>query len=741
MSFWRKGSVFLTLLLTLLLAGCATKSSVKSDGTIRYTRSFTPVVHLSRLVKSETWHGAAWVINHQHKALHSPAYIEEAKPLMAPVFAHYEKITQEERDALKQQVEQVRWPMPAKRWPAIKKALARADGLVSKLKQQELYKNGRNWPEDMKRALNQLSQVRQEMATDASVAFSRAPIEQLSSFFSRYPATLSPENFFDVNRGVLNKRLAGVPTAQYAELLQAFGRYLPQQSRQRMRGRFLHKARQAQQRGDLKQLLVALNEMHAMGLDLAEGSDLKIKVMDISSPTLIDQGVLEFPVGIKPDLPFEISKAGLDEAFKSYAEKDVDILIMLDLSYAKVHRDTQEQKMVGSKRIVAYKEVRNPEYKRIKRDVEILERDASFKRMDTSTAYLAGGLVGALIAHSKAKTADESYVSARTRLDEVEEYIQAPVYGAYQYGSLELKMAKVVTTQLHLFDLRSNRYFSDTVDLVEKRPFKLAYDVDRHDIDRARIERDFDSEKEAKAYEKRAVELKLSEIINHYVESQSEAKPLPSLLQLKQQLQQQRNATIAAHAQEKMEGDYSHERRMRHVVKLQSGGSHGSGFYIDSDLILTNEHVVAGREYMQVIRPDGREGFGSVLAVDPRRDLAIIKVDLRGDPVRFYDNSRIPIGAQVQVLGSPADYAFSVTSGVVSAVRKVKIHDQAIQGLKAVTYVQIDAATTGGNSGGPVFLGDQVVGIVDWGDNRPGAENLNFIEVPNHVCMKCNDSL
>jgi S1-C subfamily serine protease len=45
---------------------------------------------------------------------------------------------------------------------------------------------------------------------------------------------------------------------------------------------------------------------------------------------------------------------------------------------------------------------------------------------------------------------------------------------------------------------------------------------------------------------------------------------------------------------------------------------------------------------------------------------------------------------------------------------------------KDVLFVQIDAATSPGNSGGPVFMGDQVISVVDWGDAQDGSENLNF---------------
>ena len=67
---------------------------------------------------------------------------------------------------------------------------------------------------------------------------------------------------------------------------------------------------------------------------------------------------------------------------------------------------------------------------------------------------------------------------------------------------------------------------------------------------------------------------------------------------------------------------------------------------------------------------------------------------------------------------------FSITRGVVSAVRKMDA--PVITTAKDVLQIQIDAPTSPGNSGGPVFLDDKVVSIVSWGRVDQGSENLNF---------------
>lgn len=120
-----------------------------------------------------------------------------------------------------------------------------------------------------------------------------------------------------------------------------------------------------------------------------------------------------------------------------------------------------------------------------------------------------------------------------------------------------------------------------------------------------------------------------------------------------------------------------------------------------------------------------QETFGKVIARDAGLDLALVKVQSRGTPVEFYDKNKIDLGSTVDVIGHPRGYEFSITRGVVSAVRRGRT--AIMNAGDGVLQIQIDAATSPGNSGGPVFLKNHVVGVVSWGRADQGSENLNFI--------------
>lgn len=137
----------------------------------------------------------------------------------------------------------------------------------------------------------------------------------------------------------------------------------------------------------------------------------------------------------------------------------------------------------------------------------------------------------------------------------------------------------------------------------------------------------------------------------------------------------------------------------------------GSGFIISSKgYIVTNSHVVRDATKVSVILPDGESVEGSVIASDPRRDLALLVVDVEGlKPMRLGDSDKIKVGEIVFAIGSPLGLpGSSVTMGIVSAVNRTIIGEDII----LEDLIQTDAAINPGNSGGPlVNVAGEAVGV------------------------------
>jgi serine protease Do len=134
----------------------------------------------------------------------------------------------------------------------------------------------------------------------------------------------------------------------------------------------------------------------------------------------------------------------------------------------------------------------------------------------------------------------------------------------------------------------------------------------------------------------------------------------------------------------------------------------GSGFFISADgYVVTNHHVVANADVVEVTTDDGKIYTAKVIGVDQRTDLALIKIDGRTDfPFVTFADKPPRVGDWVLAVGNPFGLGGTVTAGIVSA------RGRDIGAGPYDDFLQIDAPVNRGNSGGPTFnvLG-QVIGV------------------------------
>lgn len=137
----------------------------------------------------------------------------------------------------------------------------------------------------------------------------------------------------------------------------------------------------------------------------------------------------------------------------------------------------------------------------------------------------------------------------------------------------------------------------------------------------------------------------------------------------------------------------------------------GSGFIIHSrGYIVTNNHVVQGSSTVYVVLPTGETIEAEVVATDPYRDLALVKVDTTNlKPITLGDSDKIRVGEIVFAIGSPLGLpGATVTMGVISAIgRTISGENIILEDL-----IQTDAAINPGNSGGPlVNVSGEAIGV------------------------------
>lgn len=168
----------------------------------------------------------------------------------------------------------------------------------------------------------------------------------------------------------------------------------------------------------------------------------------------------------------------------------------------------------------------------------------------------------------------------------------------------------------------------------------------------------------------------------------------------------------------------------------------GSGVIIASNgTIITNNHVVANADRVQVRLPDGRNVQATVVGTDPKSDLAVIKVDVPGlAAVDLGDSGKLEIGEWVIAVGSPLGFDDTVSVGVVSSLNRTL--DTGGPGVLA-DAIQTDAAINPGNSGGALANAKgELVGInTAIASETGGSVGLGFAIPVNRVKRVASDIL
>jgi serine protease Do len=137
----------------------------------------------------------------------------------------------------------------------------------------------------------------------------------------------------------------------------------------------------------------------------------------------------------------------------------------------------------------------------------------------------------------------------------------------------------------------------------------------------------------------------------------------------------------------------------------------GSGFVVDAEqgIIVTNNHVIADADEIEVNFSDGSKLKAELVGTDTKTDIAVLKVDpklKKLTAVPFGTSDEIRIGDWVMAIGNPFGLGGTVTVGIVSA------RNRDINSGPYDDFIQTDAAINRGNSGGPLFnMRGEVVGI------------------------------
>lgn len=165
----------------------------------------------------------------------------------------------------------------------------------------------------------------------------------------------------------------------------------------------------------------------------------------------------------------------------------------------------------------------------------------------------------------------------------------------------------------------------------------------------------------------------------------------------------------------------------------------GSGVIISQDgYIVTNNHVIANADQLQVTLNNNRTYEAELIGSDPNSDIALIKIDAddKLPYLAFGDSDNTKIGEWVLAVGNPFNLTSTVTAGIVSAKAR------SLDTRSNQSFIQTDAAVNPGNSGGAlVNTNGDLIGINTAISSRTGSYVGYSFAVPSNIAKKVIDDI
>ena len=165
--------------------------------------------------------------------------------------------------------------------------------------------------------------------------------------------------------------------------------------------------------------------------------------------------------------------------------------------------------------------------------------------------------------------------------------------------------------------------------------------------------------------------------------------------------------------------------------------SEGSGVVYkkegDYAYLVTNTHVIAGAQQIDIQLSSGEKVEGELVGSDTYSDIAVIKIDASKvtTVAEFADSDTIKVGETAIAIGSPlgAVYANSVTQGIVSSLSRTVTTQSEDGQIISTNAIQTDTAINPGNSGGPLInIQGQVIGIT--------SSKITFVDASSNVSVE-----
>jgi len=607
-------------------------------------------------------------------------------------------------------------------WKEIRDATETADSLMNEYKAFHIFKENEFRSLKLSSLENALTKTHTELIQGASTAFQQFDHSAEVNFFAVYPEPLNGSAFLADNANALQRFVNSLSVAQLAQIKAKYSEHIgnAEKFNDLLSSRFFTaRLATATRPYSIGQVLDTVKAARAAGFNAKTLPGAKIAFVEVTSRTLLKEGQIEFPSQVEMDLPFDPVKVELDEVFDTAEKTGADYFIILDVAASKVDRRITAKNDLTSRYVSGRRNDPNPAYEIAR--ARMFETQSGLANAQGQYTYgLAAGLLKILIVADWSTQVEK----ARQSFSQTPATVSVDLYEPYKYSTSDIKTTRTMTANYYVIDKVANRYFKGIFDIAENKAFRIAYNTHDNDPERGGILGQFEKETDILAFEQSPMTLKASLLVEDYLKNQAQSQPMKSIVELREEMLTDKNKALTAYKSEQFNAKPVNDARFDSVVViLNPNRGVGAGFYVAPDLVMTNYHVIESAQFVEMKLYNGMETFGKVVKTDVRLDLALVRVQTRGNPVSFFEGNTLNLGATVEAIGHPKGLTFTITRGIVSAVRK-KQSLYAVGG-KDVMFVQTDASINPGNSGGPLFLNEKVIGV---NNNKlvAGSEGLGF---------------
>lgn len=452
------------------------------------------------------------------------------------------------------------------------------------------------------------------------------------------------------------------------------------------------------------------------------------------------------------DIVFDFNKI----KFKEILETNTNVIVILPKDFDSFANNISQNKMT-SRVVSGIRQVPNPDFSRLEmaiRDAEkksmMAKREAEHYERKLNNPYRQSSGIGwldvlSVVAEGSASiTYENRYRDLQNEVSRlIGEYSSTPMYldkevlSPYTYSVNKIDAEKKAVYDFVLYN--NGKFYKNSFNIKEKKSFNIASGINSQDKNYDNLIKKYSTENDLNQWtNNRFKDVKLSKLLAkldintaEQIKSKTAYKYIdPSYVEEKKSFwdkifsSSNKNESRKIASLSKSNNYEISDKRFESVVIVKTESGLGSGFYVSKDEILTNFHVIENSNNIVTIDKNKNRSSAVVIKKDLKRDLALLKTNSKGKSVSFYSGP-IKQGSKVDALGHPKGRKFSLSQGIVSAIRK-EVSVYSVTDNANVLYIQTDAAINHGNSGGPLFLENKVVGVNTQGLSKKKTEGMNF---------------